>query len=202
MCRQIEQDALVGQADDDQDAEEEEEEEEDEDEAQPIQQRPIIGQKRRARFSQPAIPAKRPKLRARSCWPTSTMNQPRRSQALWHETVLKVAQIKNTREFDKTKGIRGIRLYSPLLELEKWGFQIIYSVPAEIMHALDEGVIKLFMRMSFKCKSAEHKKRARGRRHDMKNLNAYLAQNTVPMELPRRGRAFNFASYKASEYSR
>ena len=113
--------------------------------AVPSQGRQQPGQKRKGSTICSSVPAKRAKFRATSCWPTSTMNKPRRSQALWAETVEQVAKISKTREFDKTKGIKGIRRYTPFLELAKWGFNIVFSIPTEIMHALDEVTVLLLL---------------------------------------------------------
>ena len=135
------------------------------------------------------------KIRTKSCWSTATMGQPLRTIRLWGDTLLEVAKMIDIPGYDN-KGRAGIRMYSPLIELEKSGFSIIHSVPAEIMHSLDIGCTKLIASLSFRIKSNDTRKRNIGKRRDPAKLNQYLNSIQVPVELPRRARSLHYASFK------
>ena len=119
---------------------------------QMIERNLLASQPQRRKRQVPTTVVRKAKRRARPlsrrCWPTSTMGKPRRTSDLWADTLALLRQQISDGTYDGS-GIKGIKAYTPLIELINGGFDIVTGLPCECMHALDEVRDKLINYLYF-----------------------------------------------------
>lgn len=135
---------------------------------------------------------KKNKPRSHLVWPSSTRNAEHRTAAKVEEIVIRIEN-----EDISAEERRGIVGRSPLMSLP--GFNIVFDVPVEYMHAICIGVGKKLIELTFDV--GDNRKRITQRKlSSTAQFNTIMKNTKVPGEFPRRVRELDLAVMKASEY--